>query len=751
MTELTVADATPTVDTAIVHSGRPDLLEVTFSPGVSLSGDDPTAGIRVTADGTPVPVTSAVATDDTLLLRLGRPVGAGSTLTVSYDEDAGTLVGPTGAAAASFSDVAVTNRVESRLVRAQASASSYRVTTGTAVTLRATGSTIAPGVTPTYTWIVDGTQIAETTTPVTTHTFTEAGSRTVEVRVGAQEASADDADRVTIDVDDRPPTAALTLSERVVAPGTTVTADANGSRDAAGIDSYAWSFGDNTTAQGPALTTPTHSYAAPGEYQVSVTVTDTSGQPDTATRSIIINGPRAVVQTEPLAYGTVAVGSTTTQAVPIKNTGTEALTVTGAAIEGPDAAAYSLAEPLDTGTLTVRPGEQQSVGVTFAPPTAEKRSDAELVIETDDPTMTTTRIDVAGEGVDSNLTPVNSTGTVGSVAVGDTTTTTVAFENTGDAAATLSDVSATDPQVTVTDAPDTIPAGDTATVTVAFSPTQAGDTQATLAVSTADGSTGSVSLTGTGIAPALRVSDNALKFGEMGVDGAATETLAISNYGTDTLTIADIGITGSAADAFTVGEPPTTIAPGETATVDVTATPATAGQQDATLTIESTDPTTPRRTVGLSATGVAATIDIDERTLDFGETAVGETATLNLSVTNRAGSPSDLRIDRTAIVGQHPEDFSIVSGSAPQTLAPGETRTLEVAFTASDVGERTAQIQLESTAANEPFATVWLTNVRSYILVREVSNPTVNIEGTNLERGMFIGSTRRHRPPPTSR
>jgi PGF-CTERM protein len=734
-TELIVADAAPTVDTAVVSTGRPDLLEVTFSPEVSLSGDDPTAGIRVTADGTAVPVTTAVATDDTLLVGLGRPVGAGSNLTVSYDEGAGTLVGPTGVAAPSFSDVAVTNRVEDRLVRAQASASSYRVTAGTTVTLRATGSTIAPGVTPTYTWTVDGTQIAETTTPVTTHTFTEAGSQTVEVRVSAQGASADDTDRVTIDVDDRPPTAALTLSDQSVTPGTTVTADANRSRDAVGIDSYAWSFGDNTTAQGPTLTTPTHSYAAPGEYQVRVTVTDTSGQTDTATQSVLVNGPHANVQTEPLAFGTVAVGSTTTQTIPIENTGTETLTVTDAAIEGTDAAAYALAEPLDTGSLTVRPGERQSVGVTFAPSTAEELSDAALVIETDDPTLTTTRIDVAGEGVDSNLTPVDSTGTVGSVAVGDTTTTTVAFENTGDAAATLRNVSATDPQMTVTDAPDTIPAGDTEAVTVAFTPTRAGNTRATLAVSADAGSTASASLTGSGIAPALRVSDDALTFGEVGVDEAATETLAISNYGTDTLTITGLDITGSAADGFTAGEPPATISPGETATVDVTATPTTAGQQDATLAIESTDPTTPRRTVGLSAEGVAATIDIDERTLDFGETAVGERVTLNLSVANRPGSPGDLQIDRTAIVGQHPEDFNIVSGSAPQTLAPGETRTLEVAFTASDVGERTAQLQLESNAANDPFATIWLTNVRSYILVREVSNPTVNIEGANLERG----------------
>jgi RHS repeat-associated protein len=51
------------------------------------------------------------------------------------------------------------------------------------------------------------------------------------------------------------------------------------------ITSYAWSFGDNATGSGA---TPTHTYSSAGTFQVSLTVTDTSGGTNTASTTATI-------------------------------------------------------------------------------------------------------------------------------------------------------------------------------------------------------------------------------------------------------------------------------------------------------------------------------------------------------------------------------------------------------------------------------------------------------------------------------
>ncbi|MBC9227704.1 PKD domain-containing protein, partial [Aeromicrobium sp. zg-636] len=73
--------------------------------------------------------------------------------------------------------------------------------------------------------------------------------------------------------------------------GLKVSFDGSGSRDAEGaIASYAWTFGDGATATSAK---PTHTYASPGEYDVTLKVTDASGLVDEVTRSVRVLGPNA--------------------------------------------------------------------------------------------------------------------------------------------------------------------------------------------------------------------------------------------------------------------------------------------------------------------------------------------------------------------------------------------------------------------------------------------------------------------------
>lgn len=84
-------------------------------------------------------------------------------------------------------------------------------------------------------------------------------------------------------VADKPPTAAFTsTSTNLVA-----SFDASTSTDSDGtIASYAWNFGDSSAA-GTGVT-PTHTFAAAGTYQVSLTVTDNQGAATTVTNAVTV-------------------------------------------------------------------------------------------------------------------------------------------------------------------------------------------------------------------------------------------------------------------------------------------------------------------------------------------------------------------------------------------------------------------------------------------------------------------------------
>lgn len=77
-----------------------------------------------------------------------------------------------------------------------------------------------------------------------------------------------------------PPTASFTSS----CSNLTCAFDTSASTDPDGtIASYAWNFGDGTSGTGPS---PSHAYANPGSYNVTLTVTDNGGATDAATQTV---------------------------------------------------------------------------------------------------------------------------------------------------------------------------------------------------------------------------------------------------------------------------------------------------------------------------------------------------------------------------------------------------------------------------------------------------------------------------------
>ena len=179
--------------------------------------------------------------------------------------------------------------------------------TGLGVAVDASGSSDSDGTIASYAWTFgDGATGSGATA---THMYATGGSYDVTLTV----------------TDDKGATATKTSSLTVAAPqapvaaftsavtGLGVALDASGSRDPDGtIASYAWTFGDGAASTG---VNATHTYATPGSYDVTLTVTDDSGATATTTESVTVAAPTvfatdALERTGTGTWGTADLGGT---------------------------------------------------------------------------------------------------------------------------------------------------------------------------------------------------------------------------------------------------------------------------------------------------------------------------------------------------------------------------------------------------------------------------------------------------------
>lgn len=134
-----------------------------------------------------------------------------------------------------------------------------------------------------------------------------------------------------------------------------------------------------------------------------------------------------------------------------------------------------------------------------------------------------------------------------------------------------------------------------------------------------------------------------LAFGSVTVGQSASQTFTITNSGTTVLTIASLtlptGVSGAYSASFTSG----TIAPGASQSVNFRFSPTAAQDYGGTLTING-DQTSGTNTIAVSgigvlAPGVAATRVIGvSGSLNFGDVAVGQSASQTFTITNTGNS-----------------------------------------------------------------------------------------------------------------
>lgn len=119
-----------------------------------------------------------------------------------------------------------------------------------------------------------------------------------------------------------------------------------------------------------------------------------------------------------------------------------------------------------------------------------------------------------------------------------------------------------------------------------------------------------------------------------------------------------------------------------------------------------------------------ATIAIAPERIDFGKVATGQTATVELVVTNDAPSAT-LRVDRIGLAEGSAAVFSVED--VPAEVAAGTSATVRVVYAPDDADPDAGEIEIETNAIDTPYLIVPLTSERTF--------PRISVTPATLDLG----------------
>ena len=204
------------------------------------------------------------------------------------------------------------------------------------------------------------------------------------------------------------------------------------------------------------------------------------------------------------------------------------------------------------------------------------------------------------------------------------------------------------------------------------------------------------------LVPDIVVTPTVHDFGEVMVGETAREEVTVENGGGDPLVIGTIGFS-LPDDEFAIEDDGCSgqqIAPASRCTLFVSFSPLDGGGESATLEIPSNDPDTSVATVALQGSGrEVPRIAVDPESLDFGAVPIGNEASRSVSVTNEGGA--GLTIGQLGIGGTDIGVFAVQNDDCSgQTIAPGGSCLVSVAFSPDSRGAKGATLVIPSDAVN---------------------------------------------------
>ena len=306
-----------------------------------------------------------------------------------------------------------------------------------------------------------------------------------------------------------------------------------------------------------------------------------------------------------LSFGKVTVGTQSTQSITVSNTGNASLNITSAQLSNPQFSVNGMALPL---ALAAGQSAKFTVAVT---PSAAGSLSGTLTVSGDRGTtpvvVNLSASAVSATGSQPALTVTPATANFGNVSVGSPSSQTVRLTNSGTAALTISQVSATGSGFTTGTfaLPISLDANQSSSFNVLFSPTSAGTVSGSVSiVSNAPNSPATIALTGTGVPAAMTLSfsSTSLTFGNVITGSSATQTITATITGNSSVSISSIAENGTGF-SLSGASTPVTLSAGQSLTFSVMFSPTAAGNDSGTVSVTSNASGSPV-TISLSGSGV---------------------------------------------------------------------------------------------------------------------------------------------------
>lgn len=432
--------------------------------------------------------------------------------------------------------------------------------------------------------------------------------------------------------------------------------------------------------------------ASAGSVTGNVTITSSASNPSlTIPLSATAVTPGALGSSPTnLSFGNVTVGTNQSLSETVTNTGGASVTISQVGITG---AGFSLSGI--TAPVTLMPGQSSAFTVTFTPAAAGSASgNVTITSNGSNPSL---MVPLSATGVMPGALGSNPTSlSFGNITVGNTQSLSETVTNTGGSSVTISQIGISGSGFTLTGitAPVTLTAGQSTSFTVSFTPASSGSASGNVTI-TSNAPTLTIPLSGVGVGPGVLGSNPAsLSFGSvtLGANHALSET--VTNTGGASVTISQVGISGTGF-TLTGVTAPVTLTAGQSTSFTVTYAPQTVASATGSVTITS-NASNPTLTIPLSGTGVApGTLVSNPASLSFGSVTVGSNQALSETVTNTGGS--SVIISQVGISGT---GFSLTGITAPVTLTAGQSTSFTVTFAPQTAASASGNVTITSNASN---------------------------------------------------